>query len=54
MNDNDAEDLDSSSRRLRDESRSHMKNGLEYIKIIFGPKRIKYQEHKITYYQILN
>ena len=44
---NDYEDLDSGTHRLRQESMYHIKDGLLYVKNVFGPKRIKYKEYKI-------
>ena len=43
----DNEDLDSYTHRLRQESMYHIKDGLEYVTIIFGSTIVKYEEDKI-------
>ena len=48
MNNNDAEHLNEFTHRLRDESRSHIKDSLEGIKRIFGPPSTIYEEHQRT------
>ena len=48
MNNNDAEHLNEFTHRLRDESRSHIKDSLEGIKRIFGPPSTIYEEHQTT------
>ena len=53
MNKNEPGNLDNYIKRLRNEATHHIKNGILYIKRIYGPMRIRYDKDIIGFKLIL-